>query len=183
MANVPTIFDESPLNIFDPFDVFSGSKFPDPSTTVFGKNADRLMKTDIRETDKGYELAIDLPGFKKEEISAELKDGYLTVSASKSHKEEEKKEGHLIRQERSSGSCARTFYVGEGVKQADCKASYENGILTVSIPKITKDEKAAKLTTLAGTERYSQRRSSTVKTGRQKEPAIRLTQARRGFFL
>ena len=54
MANVPTIFDESPLNIFDPFDVFSGFKFPDPSTTVFGKNADRLMKTDIRETDKGY---------------------------------------------------------------------------------------------------------------------------------
>jgi HSP20 family molecular chaperone IbpA len=102
------------------------------------------MKTDIRETDKGYELAIDLPGFKKEEISAELKDGYLTVSASKSHKEEEKKEGHLIRQERSSGSCARTFYVGEGVKQADCKASYENGILTVCIPKVTKEEKAAK---------------------------------------
>ena len=144
MANVPTIFDESPLNIFDPFDVFSGFKFPDPSTTVFGKNADRLMKTDIRETDKGYELAIDLPGFKKEEISAELKDGYLTVSASKCHKEEEKKEGHLIRQERSSGSCARTFYVGEGVKQSDCKAAYENGILTVCIPKVTKEEKAAK---------------------------------------
>ena len=82
--------------------------------------------------------------FKKEEISAELKDGYLTVSASKSHKEEEKKEGHLIRQERSSGSCARTFYVGEGVKQSDCKAAYENGILTVCIPKVTKEEKAAK---------------------------------------
>lgn len=143
MANVPTIFDESPLNIFDPFDVFSGFKFPDPPLRFLAER-DRLMKTDIRETDKGYELAIDLPGFKKEEISAELKDGYLTVSASKSHKEEEKKEGHLIRQERSSGSCARTFYVGEGVKQSDCKAAYENGILTVCIPKVTKEEKAAK---------------------------------------
>ena len=81
MANVPTIFDEPPLNIFDPFGVFSGFELPDPSTTVFGKNADRLMKTDIRETDKGYELAIDLPGFKKEEINLDIDKDCLTISA------------------------------------------------------------------------------------------------------
>ena len=141
---LPSVFGE---NLFDDSlsDFFGfGRMMPQISSELYGKHAKNLMKTDVRELDGSYELDVDLPGFKKEEISAELKDGYLTVSASKSHKEEEKKEGHLIRQERSSGSCARTFYVGEGVKQADCKASYENGILTVCIPKVTKEEKAAK---------------------------------------
>ncbi|MDL2060006.1 Hsp20/alpha crystallin family protein [Mesosutterella sp. AGMB02718] len=136
MANVPTIFDETPFSVFDPFDVFSGIRFPDPSTAVFGKHADRLMKTDVRETDKGYTLLMDLPGFKKDEISAELKDGYLTVSAKKDEKHEDKKEGRLIRSERSTGSCSRTFYVGEGVKQGDCSASFADGILTINVPKV-----------------------------------------------
>jgi HSP20 family molecular chaperone IbpA len=78
---------------------------------------------------------MDLPGFKKDEISAELKDGYLTVSARKDEKHEDKKEGRLIRSERSTGSCSRTFYVGEGVKQGDCSASFADGILTINVPK------------------------------------------------
>ena len=141
---VPSIFSDNFFDDFFEFPFIDDRAEKNAERKLYGHHVANLMKTDIRETDKGYELAIDLPGYKKEEISAEPKDGYLTVSASKSHKEEEKKEGHLIRQERSSGSCARTFYVGEGVKQSDCKAAYENGILTVCIPKVTKEEKAAK---------------------------------------
>ncbi|MCG5030072.1 Hsp20/alpha crystallin family protein [Mesosutterella sp. OilRF-GAM-744-9] len=135
MASVPTIFEDSPFGAFDPFDVFSGVRFPDPAESVFGKHADRVMKTDVRETDKGYTLMMDLPGFKKDEISAELKDGYLTISAQKDKSREEKMEGRLIRSERSTGACSRTFYVGEGVKQEDCSASFEDGILTINVPK------------------------------------------------
>ncbi|MCI5851042.1 MAG: Hsp20/alpha crystallin family protein, partial [Sutterellaceae bacterium] len=93
-----------------------------------------------------YVLSIDLPGFRKDEITAELKDGYLTISAKKSHEDEEKKEGRLIRRERVSGSCSRTFYVGDEVKQEDCRAGYEGGVLTVTVPKLTKEERAAKQT-------------------------------------
>ena len=135
MANVPTIFDESPLNIFDPFDVFSGFKFPDPSTTVFGKNADRLMKTDIREKEDGYEMAVDLPGFNKDEIKVEIKDGYMTVSANKDlDKDEADKKGRVIRRERYVGTCSRTFYVGD-IKPEDVKAKYESGVLNIVLPK------------------------------------------------
>lgn len=138
MAKVPTIFEQTPLDLFDPFDVFSDFQVPAAHgmKNVFGKNFDRLMKTDIRETDKDFQLAIDLPGFKKEDIKAELKDGYLTVSAEKGVDHEEKKEGRLIRQERQTGACSRTFYVGENVRLEDCKATYENGILSVVIPKV-----------------------------------------------
>ena len=136
MASGPAIFDDTPFAAFDPFDVFSGFKFPDPSAQVFGRHSDRLMKTDVRETEKGYTLMIDLPGFKKDEVTAELKDGYLTISAQKSAEREQKQEGRLIRSERSTGACSRTFYVGEGVKEGDCKASFEDGILTVQVPKV-----------------------------------------------
>lgn len=148
-ANVPTIFDETPFDVFDPFDVFSGFRFPDPAAGVFGRHADRLMKTDVRETEKGYTLMIDLPGFKKEEVEAELKDGYLTVSAKKSHAREEKQEGRLIREERSSGACSRTFYVGEGVKLEDCSASFEDGILTVSVPKASEKKPERQMISIA----------------------------------
>ena len=95
------------------------------------------MCTDVRETATGYEYDIDLPGFKKEEISATLRDGYLVVSASKtvSKDEGQKEDGHYIRRERMSGSCKRSFYLGEAVKEEDVKAKYENGILSISIPK------------------------------------------------
>ena len=114
------------------FDNFFGDHNP-----LFGKNGRNLMKTDIRETDdaKSYLLAVDLPGFKKEEISLDLKDGYLTISAEKGlDKDEEDKKGRLLRQERYAGSCSRSFYVGD-VKPEDVKAKYESGVLSVLVPK------------------------------------------------
>ena len=95
------------------------------------------MKTDIKEFDDKYEVEIDLPGFKKDEVQVELKDGYLVVSAEKGLDEDEKdkKSGKYLRRERYAGSCQRSFYVGEGVKQEDLKAAFNNGILTVAVPK------------------------------------------------
>ena len=95
-----------------------------------------MMKTDVRDVGDHYELDIDLPGFKKDEIHAQLQDGYLTISASKGvDKDEKDKKGQYIRRERTFGQCARSFYVGEGVTEADVKAKYENGILELSVPK------------------------------------------------
>ena len=94
------------------------------------------MKTDVKETDVGYEVDIDLPGFKKDEISAKLDDGYLTISASKGlDKDEKNKEGKYIRKERYAGAMSRSFYVGGDVTEEDIKAKYEDGILRLSIPK------------------------------------------------
>ena len=94
------------------------------------------MKTDIREHDEGYEVDIDLPGFKKDEISIELENGYLTVSAAKGlDKDEEDKKGKYIRKERYAGAMQRSFYVGENLTDEDIKAKYENGILKLSVPK------------------------------------------------
>ena len=123
---LPVMYGE---NMFD--DLFSGHN------PLFGKNGRNLMKTDIRETDdaKSYRLAVDLPGFKKGEISLDLKDGYLTISAEKGlDKNEEDKKGRLLRQERYAGSCSRSFYVGD-VKPEDVKAKYEAGVLSVLVPK------------------------------------------------
>ena len=94
------------------------------------------MKTDIRETDGSFELDIDMPGFNKEDLKAELKEGYLTISASTNKDNGEKDEnGRYIRRERYVGSCSRSFYVGEDIKQDDIKAKFENGILKISVPK------------------------------------------------
>ena len=99
------------------------------------------MKTDVKETDTGYEVDIDLPGFKKDEINARLENGYLTISAAKGlDKDEQDKNGKYIRRERYAGSMSRSFYVGEGVTQDDIKAKYEDGILRLAVPK--KDNKA-----------------------------------------
>lgn len=123
---VPSIFNE---RIFDDFDLFG------EHTPLYGKHAKNIMKTDVRENEHGYELAVDLPGFKKDEIELELKDGYLSISARKGlDKEEEDKKGRVIRQERYAGVCARSFYVGD-VKPEDVKAKYESGVLTVTLPK------------------------------------------------
>ena len=95
-----------------------------------------MMKTDVREKDDAYEVAVDLPGFKKDEIHLELKDGYITISAAKGlDKDEKDKKGRLIRQERYAGSMSRSFYVGENLKQEDIKARFENGVLTLDFPK------------------------------------------------
>ena len=126
---VPSIYGE---NMFDDF--FDNSFFGGHSP-LFGKHAKNMMKTDVRETESAYELDIDLPGFKKDEISLDLKDGYLTISAEKGlDKDEEDKKGRVLRQERYAGSCSRSFYVGD-VKPEDVKAKYESGVLTVLVPK------------------------------------------------
>ena len=105
------------------------------------KNAKSIMKTDIRDTEDSYELDVDLPGYKKDEISAQLKDGYLTISASKNTENEEKdKKGNYIRRERYNGTMSRSFYVGDAIHQDDIHAKYEDGILKLSIPKKTKQE-------------------------------------------
>ena len=94
------------------------------------------MKTDVKETEKGYEVVIDLPGFKKEDVTCELKDGYLTVSAEKKLEENEKdSEGKYIRRERYTGNQSRSFYVGDGIHEDDIKASFQDGILRLDVPK------------------------------------------------
>ena len=101
-----------------------------------GKNAKNIMKTDIREHDTGYELDVDLPGFKKDEINIELENGYLTISAAKGlDKDEQDKKGKYIRKERYAGAMQRSFYVGDAVTEEDVKAKFEDGILKLSIPK------------------------------------------------
>ncbi len=102
---------------------------------LFGKRARNLMKTDVKETDNSYELEVDLPGFKKDEIKLQLSDGYLTISAEKGLDKDEEKHGRLIRQERYEGAMQRSFYVGDGLTEDDVKASFANGVLKISLPK------------------------------------------------
>ena len=129
---VPSIFTNS---LFDDFFDFPYVDDKKAERKLYGHNAANLMKTDIQEYDDGYQLEIDLPGFKKDEVHAELKDGYLVVSAEKGlDKDEEDKKGRLLRQERYAGSCSRSFYVGD-VKPEDVKAKYESGVLSVLVPK------------------------------------------------
>ena len=117
-------------------DLMDGFGFPDVNKKLYGRHAKNMMKTDIREHDEGYEVDIDLPGFKKDEISIELENGYLTVSAAKGlDKDEEDKKGKYIRKERYAGAMQRSFYVGENLTDEDIKAKYENGILKLSVPK------------------------------------------------
>ena len=129
---VPSIYGE---NMFDDF--FDNSFFGGHSP-LFGKHERNLMKTDIHETDdaKAYRFAVELPGFQKDEIHVDVKDGYLTVSAQKGlDKDEEDKKGRVLRQERYAGACSRSFYVGEGVTEEDIKAEFKHGILTLVVPK------------------------------------------------
>ena len=130
---LPSIFGE---NLFDEF-------FTDPFAAVnaevnnrlYGKNAKNLMKTDIKEKQNSYELAIDLPGFKKDEINIDLSNGYLTIQAAKGlDKDEQDKDGRYIRRERYAGSMSRSFYVGD-VKPEDVSAKFEDGILKLDLPK------------------------------------------------
>ncbi len=128
---MPSIFGE---NLFN--DGWMDFGFPEVDKALYGKHASNVMKTDVKETDAGYELDIDLPGFKKDEINAQLENGYLTISASKGlDKEEKDKKGKYIRKERYAGAMSRSFYVGDDVTQEDIKAKYEDGILRLSVPK------------------------------------------------
>ena len=128
---MPSIFND---NLFDDFFDFN---YP-----TFRYDTTELMKTDIKETDNGYEVTMNLPGVKKEDVKAELKDGYLTIQASSNTSKDEKdNDGRYIRRERYAGTCSRSFYVGDDVTQEDIKAKFENGTLTLDIPK--KDAKPA----------------------------------------
>ena len=134
---LPSIFGE---NLFDDFfsDPF-GMMAPQGRDPLYGKHAKNLMKTDVRETEDSYELDIDLPGFKKDEVNIELKNGCLTIQAAKGlDKEEQDKKGKYIRQERYAGSCSRSFYVGEDVEADQISAKFESGILQISVPKAAK---------------------------------------------
>jgi HSP20 family molecular chaperone IbpA len=105
-----------------------------------------VMRTDIKEKDDAFDLHIELPGYTKEDVKAQLKDGYLTISAQTKQDNDQKDEnGKFIRRERYYGSCSRSFYVGEELKEEDIKAKFENGILTISIPK--KEAKAEEIET------------------------------------
>ena len=129
------LFDDDWMDF--PFErTFWGRKNP-----LFGRHAKNMMKTDVRETDSTYEMDIDLPGFKKDEITVSLENGYLNIQAAKGlDKDKKDKKGNYIRQERYAGSVGRSFYVGDAYSQEDVKARYENGILKLTLPK--KDQKA-----------------------------------------
>lgn len=128
---MPGIFGE---NLFDEF--FNDFTRPSKSLVRYSTPTSNVMRTDIKETANGFELDIDLPGYKKSDVQAELKEGYLTINASTSRDNSEKdKDGKYIRRERYYGSCSRSFYVGEAVTQEDIKAKFEDGILKISVPK------------------------------------------------
>ena len=140
MLYVPSIFGESLMDDwFGDFDHAMdrmergafGRRNP-----LYGKNAARMMKTDVKELEDGYVIDMDLPGFKKEDLKLELSEGYLTITAAKAVDHEKKAEGKVIRQERYSGSMTRSFYVGEAITEEDIKAKYENGVLELRTPKI-----------------------------------------------
>lgn len=134
---MPSIFGE---NLFDDF--FDDPFFHDKTARkterkLYGHNAKNLMKTDIKETDSGFELEMDLPGFKKDEIKVSLENGYMTISAAKGLDQDtqDKETGKYIRRERYAGACERSFYVGENVTREEIKGEFKHGILKLSIPK------------------------------------------------
>ena len=143
---LPSIFGENLFDdFFNDFDMFPGWSGRNP---LYGKHARNMMKTDVRETENTYEVDVDLPGFQKDEIHLELRDGYLTISASKGlDKDQKDKEGKYIRQERYAGAMSRSFYVGD-IQPEQISAKYEDGILKISLPKQEKKE-LPKSTTIA----------------------------------
>ena len=138
----PSIFEE---NYIDDLFGFPMKEFDDMERNMerklYGRKASRMMKTDIREKDDNYEVSIDLPGFKKEEITVELDNGYLTISAAKGLDKDENKKGKFIRQERYAGSMTRSFYIGENVEKEDVEATYRHGVLTLTVPKKALEKK------------------------------------------
>ncbi|MCI6023234.1 MAG: Hsp20/alpha crystallin family protein [Candidatus Faecivivens sp.] len=129
---MPAVFGE---NLFDNFfdnNFFSGRN------PLYGKHEKDIMKTDVREKDGNYEVFVDLPGFKKEDVTLNLENGYLTITAEKGLEKDEDEKGSYVRKERWSGSCSRSFYLGDGVRAEDIKAKMEDGILTLTFPKEVK---------------------------------------------
>ena len=123
-------------DLFDDFWGFPTHELANIDKRLYGKHARHMMETDVHETDTDYELLMNLPGFKKDQINVKLEDGYMTISASKDHDQEKKdRHGKIIRQERYQGAMQRSFYVGEAVKKEDVKAKFEDGVLRLCIPK------------------------------------------------
>ena len=138
---MPSIFGN---DFMDDFFVFPQERKTTPTAKA------NLMQTDVKETETGYEVVIDLPGYRKENVNAEMKDGYLIISAATSTSDEEKSEdGKYIRRERYSGSCQRSFYVGEDITHEDIKAKCENGTLKLDIPKKEAQPKVEQKKTIA----------------------------------
>ena len=135
---MPSIFGEDLFdNFMKDFPFFDDNTESNVEKKLYGRRGKNLMKTDIKETEGGYELEMDLPGFTKDEIKVSLEDGYLTISAAKGLDEDkqDKKTGNYIRKERYAGACERTFYVGDNLTEEDIKAGFKHGVLTLSIPK------------------------------------------------
>ena len=134
MSNLNALSNFFGESLFD--DLFDGFERPVRNGARYNASVPAVMRTDVKESETGYELDIDLPGFKKSDVQAQLKEGYLTISASTSKEEGDKdKDGKYLRRERYYGSCSRSFYVGEAVTQEDIKARFEDGILKVTVPK------------------------------------------------
>ena len=134
----PSIFGESLFDDWmDDFEKEFDKELRPAKNPLYGKHAKNMMKTDVRETDDSYEVDIDLPGFKKDEVNAQLHDGYITISAAKGldKDEKDKKTGKYIRRERYAGACQRSFYVGEDVTEQDIKAEFKHGMLKLFVPK------------------------------------------------
>ncbi|HIZ64870.1 MAG TPA: Hsp20/alpha crystallin family protein [Candidatus Blautia pullicola] len=136
---LPRVFSEDLFDDFfeDDFPFFDNRAGRDVEKKLYGRRAKNLMKTDIKELEGAYELIVDLPGFKKEEVQVALEKGYLTISAAKGldKDEQEKESGRYIRRERYAGACQRSFYVGEHLTQEDIKGEFKHGILKLTIPK------------------------------------------------
>ena len=130
---MPSIFGESLFDDwFDDFD----RQMQHMDRRLYGRNANREMKTDVREKEDGYEIDMDLPGFKKDQVELTLENGYLTVTANKGFDKDEKDtKGRMIRQERYAGSMQRSFYVGDNMTEEDVKAHFEDGVLHLNLPK------------------------------------------------
>ena len=135
---MPSIFGENLFDdFFDDFPFYNDRDLKKAEKKLYGRRANNIMKTDIKEMKDGYQLEVDLPGFTKDEVKVSLENGYLTVQAAKGldEDEQEKKTGRYIRRERYAGACERSFYVGEDVTQEEIKGEFKHGILRLSIPK------------------------------------------------
>lgn len=135
---MPSIFGENLFDeFFNDFPFYDDRAQKDIEKKLYGRHSKNLMKTDIKESDTGYELIMDLPGFKKDEIKVALENGYLTISAARGldKDEEDKNTGRYIRRERYAGACERSFYVGDVLTNEDIKCEFKHGILTINIPK------------------------------------------------
>jgi len=135
---MPSIFGEDLFdNFMNDFSFYNDAPFENVEKKLYGHHAKNVMKTDIKETDEGYELEIDLPGFTKDEVKVSLDNGYVTVSAAKGldKDEQEKKSGKYIRRERYAGACERSFYVGDEITEEDVKGEFKHGMLKLFIPK------------------------------------------------